>query len=135
MIQSRLWQPTVAMDGEDHRQPLTRVRAQVRTILNPIDKIRGFLRRRRTGNPRICVTISQSKDLRLAFLDYEIGGDSALTVFLERYCRAERQARVLRLKNCATRTQRGFMSGASIIESRTAHERNAHRAPHTANPA
>ena len=42
MIQSRLWQPTVAMDGEDHRQPLPRVRAQVRTILNPIDKIRGF---------------------------------------------------------------------------------------------
>src|SRR5882724_9043700 len=33
---------TVAVDGEDHRQPLSRVRAQVRTILNPIDKTRGF---------------------------------------------------------------------------------------------
>ena len=99
-----------------------------------LEQLLGFLRRQRTGNPRICVTVSQSKDLRLAFLEYEIGGDSALTILLDRYCRAERQAHVLRLKNCATRTQRGFMSGPSIIESRTAQERNAHRAPHTANP-
>src|SRR5882724_10802588 len=65
MIQSFLWQPTVAVDGEDHRQPLPRVRAQVRTILNPIDKIRGFRgeaeaqkrvnRKGRVPQPRIAI--------------------------------------------------------------------------------
>src|SRR6266478_6747107 len=161
---------TVAVDGEDDWQPLPRVRAHVRTILNPIDKIRGFrrkadtqkrvnrkgrvaqpgiaiipiaratdhfgktgrgscddrprrfkrqqlehergslyqftptapvsaardpvlpefhrtlkqlfglLRRRRTEGSRIRVIISQSEDLRLAFLDHEIGANSALAV-------------------------------------------------------
>src|SRR5437867_4346191 len=95
----------------------------------------GFFRRRRTESSRICVIISQGEDLGLAFLDHEIGADSALTVLRERDCREKRQIQVLRFKNCATCTHRSFMSSTSIVESRAAHERNAHRAPHTANPA